>query len=127
MKRHSLLFGVQDYPGTGSLPPLTAPAPTSTRWSRWSCDPRYMGEVGKVRPYKDLRLAEARRKFGEFFDGIDREDVVLIYFSGHGLRDMMRRPSLLCFTDTDESRLDLDAQRRPRSATGSTGAGSIAR
>ena len=105
-------FGVEDYPGTGSLKPLTVPVLTSTVCSRWCSDPRYMGDVGKVRPYKDLRLAYARQKFGEFFDGIDPEDVVLIYFSGHGLRDVDAVGHLyLCFTDTDENKLDLTAQR----------------
>ena len=54
MKRHSLLFGVEDYPGTGSLTPLSAPGADVDALLEVVSDPRYMGEVGKVRPYIEI-------------------------------------------------------------------------
>ena len=110
MKRHSLLFGVQAYPGTGNLPALKAPNADVDGLLEVVSDARYMGEVGKVRWHKDLPHPEARRAFFDFFKDIDPQDVVLIYFSGHGLRDDAG-DLYLCFTDADENALDVTAQR----------------
>ena len=66
MKRHSLLFGIQDYPGAGSLTPLKCPHADVDALAEVFGDPRYMGEVGQVVVCKDTTFPEAQRIFASF-------------------------------------------------------------
>ena len=66
MKKHSLLFGIQHYPKTGSLTPLKCPHADVDALAEVLGDPRYMGEVGQVVVKKDVTYPEARWAFRRF-------------------------------------------------------------
>jgi len=104
VKRHSLLFGIQNYPGTGSLTPLKCPHADVDALAEVFRDPRYMGEVGEVVISKDATYHEAQGAFLSFLRKIDRDDVVIIHFSGHGVQDE-NGDLYLCFLDTVETDL----------------------
>jgi hypothetical protein len=108
VKRHSLLFGIQNYPGAGSLTPLKCPHADVDALAEVFGDPRYMGEVGQVVVSKDATYPEAQRIFASFLTKVAREDVVIIHFSGHGVRDE-EGDLYLCFRDAEEDGLHFTA------------------
>lgn len=108
MKRHSLLFGVQNYPGEGSLTPLTGAHADVDALANVFSDPRYVGDAGQVVVVKDPTHTEARAHFRTFLNGVSRDDVALIHFSGHGVRDDSG-DLFLCFSDAEEHELEFTA------------------
>lgn len=108
MARHGLLIGVQDYTGDGGMTPLSCPRADVDLMARLLQDPDCTEDVYSVMPLLDPTYGEARQGLVAFFDVIKRNDVVLIYFSGHGLRDDSGA-LYLCMKDSHGDRLDLTA------------------
>ena len=51
------------------------------------------------------RLIEVQRSISQITDAASTEDTILFYFSGHGILDSQTQQVVLCFSDTDTTRL----------------------
>lgn len=115
MRRHSLLIGVQDYEGSAGLTPLACALADVALVESVVSDPRYMGPEPRVLAVKNPTNAEAMSAIQSFLADVAPDDVVVFYFSGHGMRDVMG-DLFLCFRDTIETDLELTALRTARLA-----------
>lgn len=115
MRRHSLLIGVQDYEGSAGLTPLACALADVALVESVVSDPRYMGPEPRVLAVKNPTNAEAMSAIQSFLADVAPDDVVVFYFSGHGMRDVMG-DLFLCFCDTIETDLELTALRTARLA-----------
>jgi hypothetical protein len=108
MRRHSILIGVGDYKAEGGLTPLKCSARDVALVAEIAGDPKFMGPdphcVQVVNPDHETAL----RELGKFLKSVPKDDVLIFYFSGHGLRDS-NGDLFLCFTNTDQQDLDFTA------------------
>jgi len=83
-RKLALLIGNSTY-GPG-LPPLEKPDADIAALAKVLADPA-IGGFDDVKPLLDATSATARREVARFFSGRSLDDLLLLYFSGHGLRD----------------------------------------
>ncbi|MBD2041678.1 caspase, EACC1-associated type [Microcoleus sp. FACHB-672] len=84
MAKYALLIGVSEYePG---LKPLPAATRDVDAMQEVLLDPE-IGEFDEVIPLKNPRLLEMRRAISKLFTDRDVDDLLLLYFSGHGVTD----------------------------------------
>ncbi len=83
-RKLALLLGNSTY-GPG-LPPLEKPDADIAALAKVLADPA-IGGFDEVKPLLDANSAAARREVARFFSGRSPDDLLLLYFSGHGLRD----------------------------------------
>jgi hypothetical protein len=83
-RKVALLIGNSTY-GPG-LPPLEKPDADIAALGRVLSDPA-IGGFDEVKPLLDATSATARREIARFFFGRSPDDLLLLYFSGHGLRN----------------------------------------
>lgn len=105
MARHALLIGVQDYAGSGNMTPLTCPRADVDLMESLLTDTAFTEEPYAVTALKDAELRETAQAVDDFVDTVDRDDTVIVYFSGHGMRDNASGELYLCTRDTREDRL----------------------
>ena len=108
MRRHSLLIGVGQYEGSPGLTPLNCPPADVEAVSGIVSDPRFMGPEPRHVPVIDPTWQEAQSAIAGFLEEVERDDVVLFYFAGHGLRDA-RGDLFLCFRNSRENSLEMTA------------------
>lgn len=108
MARHGLLIGVQDYGGGGDMTPLSCPRADVDLMAQVLRDPDCTEDVYNVMPVLDPTYSDVTRELAAFLDVVKRNDTVLIYFSGHGMRDDDGN-LYLCMKDSKGDRLDLTA------------------
>jgi hypothetical protein len=83
-RKLALLLGNSTY-GPG-LPPLEKPDADIAALAKVLADPA-IGGFDEVKPLLDATSATARLEVARFFARRSPEDLLLLYFSGHGLRD----------------------------------------
>ncbi|HSS48427.1 MAG TPA: caspase family protein [Thermoanaerobaculia bacterium] len=83
-RKLALLIGNSMY-GPG-LPPLEKPDADIAALAKVLADPA-IGGFDEVKPLLDATSATARREVARFFFGRSPDDLLLLYFSGHGLRN----------------------------------------
>jgi uncharacterized caspase-like protein len=105
MARHALLIGVQEYDGSGNMTPLSCPRADVDLMQSLLTDPAFTEEPYAVTAVKDAELRETKQAVDDFVEAVDRDDTVIIYFSGHGMRDNASGDLYLCVRDTREDRL----------------------
>jgi Caspase domain len=108
MRRHSLLIGVGDYQAEGGLTPLKCSARDVAAMAEVLGAPRFMGPDPRCEKVVDPSHEVALREIGRFLKTVPKDDVLIVYFSGHGLRDS-NGDLFLCFTNTDQQDLDFTA------------------
>lgn len=105
MARHALLIGVQEYDGSGNMTPLSCPRADVDLMQSLLTDPAFTEEPYAVTAVKDAELRETAQAVDDFVEKVDRDDTVIVYFSGHGMRDNASGDLYLCVRDTREDRL----------------------
>jgi hypothetical protein len=109
-RRLALLIGAGTYDAPG-LKPLSTPPHDVSALATLLRDPE-LGGFDEVKELVDVPEVQIRRALSAFFRHGKREDLLLVYFSGHGLRD--ERGRLFWATrDTDPD--DLSATGVPAS------------
>lgn len=108
MRRHSLLIGVGQYEGSPGLTPLNCPPADVEAVAGIVSDPRFMGPEPRHVPVINPTWEEALTAIAGFLEEVERDDVVLFYFAGHGLRDA-RGDLFLCFRNSRENSLEMTA------------------
>ncbi len=108
MKRHSILFGVEHYVRSPGLKKLNCPKNDVAALKEVFENPLYAGPDSRCLPVVDPTLQEATEIIRNFLSEVDPNDVVIFYFSGHGLRDTAG-DLFLCFRDSVEEDLDFTA------------------
>ncbi|MFY9820823.1 MAG: caspase family protein [Thermoanaerobaculia bacterium] len=83
-RKVALLLGNSTY-GPG-LPRLEKPDADIAALGKVLSDPA-IGGFDEVKPLLDATSATARREIARFFSGRSPDDLLLLYFSGHGLRN----------------------------------------
>jgi hypothetical protein len=83
-RKVALLIGNSTY-GPG-LPPLEKPDADIAALAKVLADPA-IGGFDEVKPLLDANSDKARREVARFFFGRSPDDLLLLYFSGHGLRN----------------------------------------
>ncbi|HSS48429.1 MAG TPA: caspase family protein [Thermoanaerobaculia bacterium] len=83
-RKLALLIGNSTY-GPG-LPRLEKPDADIAAFAKVLADPA-IGGFDDVKPLLDATSATARREVARFFSGRSPDDLLVLYFSGHGLRD----------------------------------------
>jgi len=83
-RKLALLIGNSTY-GPG-LPPLEKPDADIAALAKVLADPA-IGGFDEVKPLLDANSDKARREVARFFVGRSPDDLLLLYFSGHGLRN----------------------------------------
>ena len=83
-RKIALLIGVGQY-GPG-LKTLNCPANGVEAMRSLLQNPN-VGEFDQVIPLIDPEQGEMRARIGETFAGLSKEDLVLLYFTGHGIKD----------------------------------------
>ncbi|MEO0989194.1 MAG: caspase family protein, partial [Cyanobacteria bacterium J06639_14] len=84
-KKVALLVGVGKY-GSG-LKPLQCPANGVTELQAILANPE-IGGFDQVIPLIHPDVGTMRSHIGEVFSGLSKQDLVLFYFTGHGIKDM---------------------------------------
>ena len=87
-KKVALLIGVSDY-GEG-IPSLSAPL-NDVKAMKGVLENREMGGFEKVKILENPNLENTRIAVEQIFKGCGKEDLVLLYFSGHGITDDYNR------------------------------------
>jgi uncharacterized caspase-like protein len=102
----ALLIGNSTYPADEhNLQPLKGPARDIAALNRALVDPATgMFTDGDVTLLPEVSSPRALRALGAFFGNADRDDVLLLYFSGHGKLDLSGRLHL-CMQDTETTDL----------------------
>jgi hypothetical protein len=108
MARHGLLIGVQDYEGERGMTPLSCPRADVDLMAQVLQDPDCTDEVYNVTPLLDPTYGDMTNGLDAFLNVVKRHDTVVIYFSGHGMRDD-DGDLYLCMKDSKGDRLDLTA------------------
>ncbi len=99
-KRYALIIGNGEY-NDPKLPPLKAPAADAKALAAILGDEK-IGGFDEVIPLVDQAETDVRRKISAFLANKKHDDLVLIYFSGHGVLDSRGRLYLaLRDTQTD--------------------------
>ncbi len=83
-RKLALLIGVSDY-GEG-FDPLSAPVKDVAALQRVLANPE-MGHFDEVKTLTNPGLVEMRREIGTLFSTSQKDDLVLLFFSGHGVTD----------------------------------------
>ncbi|HEV7507737.1 MAG TPA: caspase family protein [Thermoanaerobaculia bacterium] len=83
-RKVALLIGNSTY-GPG-LPPLEKPDADIAALAKVLADPA-IGGFDDVKPLLDANSDKTRREVARFFSGRSPDDLLLLYFSGHGLRN----------------------------------------
>jgi uncharacterized caspase-like protein len=83
-RRLALIIASSDYED-GSLRQLAAPLEDAQALSRVLADPTLGGF--QVQQSQDQPSHLVKQQIEEFFLGRDRDDLLLLYFSGHGIKD----------------------------------------
>ena len=84
MAKYALLIGVSEY-GEG-IPPLSAPPNDVKAMTKVLTNPA-MGDFTEVVPLINPNSLSMRKAIQKLFKRAKREDLILFYFSGHGLTD----------------------------------------
>ena len=104
MTRHAILFGIQSFEPESGLEPLKCPANDVRLLEKLFADPAFGGGSEWTETHIDITLQDAKEKLLDFLRRVNREDVAVVHFSGHGLQDAGEN-LYLCFTDTKKDRL----------------------
>ncbi len=104
-KRKALLIGVGKY---DHLPPLKAPA-KNLKGMKAMLEQEDLGGffLFKDRFFMDLTASQIKKAIASFFKEANREDLLLLYYTGHGLLDF-EDPTNLYLTGTDSSNTEPD-------------------
>jgi hypothetical protein len=108
MNRHAILFGVSEYGQESGLKPLNGPENDVGLLCDLYGSSEYGGAAERTHPYKNIPHYEARVLLFRFLKKLDRDDVAVIHFSGHGMQDE-DGGLYLCFTDTRADELEISA------------------
>ena len=84
MAKYALLIGVSEY-GEG-IPPLSAP-PNDVEAIKKVLENQEMGDFTEVTPLINPDSISMRKAIQKLFKQASKEDLILFYFSGHGLTD----------------------------------------
>ncbi|GAK53565.1 hypothetical protein U14_04831 [Candidatus Moduliflexus flocculans] len=103
--RCALLIGNNAY-CDAEFPPLTKPARDVADFAALLRDPR-IGAFDEVTEYVDRSWHEVQRDISRFFRQRHKDDLLLLYFSGHGRRES--GDFYLVFNDTEFDTLDASA------------------
>ncbi|GAK53549.1 All3226 protein [Candidatus Moduliflexus flocculans] len=104
--RCALLIGNNAY-CDAEFPPLTKPARDVADFAALLRDPR-IGAFDEVTEYVDRSWHEVQRDISRFFRQRHKDDLLLLYFSGHGYRELSGE-FYLVFDDTTFDDLDASA------------------
>ena len=105
MPRVALLIGVSEY-GEG-IPPLSAPPNDVAAMRRILEDPN-LSRFDEVRTLIDPEPSDMRRAINRLFSNRGKEDLLLLFFSGHGITDDENR-LYLANCRTNKADFDVDA------------------
>lgn len=108
-RRTALLIGVSEY-GEG-IPPLSA-APNDVAAMQKVLENPKLGAFDEVKPLINPDLVTMQRKIRRLFINAEKEDLVLLFFSGHGITDDDNR---LYLTTQGTSKDEYDAISVPAS------------
>ena len=89
MKKYAFLFGCSSFPDP-SLLDLSAPENDIGEFSELLKDDK-IGCFTDATSFANSDIAHVQTKLIEFLNARDRDDFVLIYYSGHGLLDRNNR------------------------------------
>ncbi|MEM8837057.1 MAG: caspase family protein [Pseudomonadota bacterium] len=108
MTRRVLLIGVGGYAPESGLTALQHAGNDVALLQELLVDPQFGGDPGMVTVLHDVTRGEAERAIFRFLKDLERDDIALIHFSGHGVQDASGG-LYLCFTDTQLSALEITA------------------
>ncbi|WP_020504670.1 caspase, EACC1-associated type [Lamprocystis purpurea] len=110
-QKHALLIGNDRYQG---LPDLKVPAADVAGLARVLTDPAIGGfDPALVKTLPNPDYADAHRAIGRLFANRQRDDLVLLYFSGHGELDHRTGRLYLALPDSERDCLDGTALAAP--------------
>src|SRR6267142_2735693 len=102
MKKYALVIGNDTYDDP-RFRPLCAPIADVQQLTEVLSDPRIAGFT--VQPLINEREYTISRTLERFFRNCDREDLLLVHFSGHGIKDINGR-LFLAVRDTNPEELN---------------------